>query len=66
LLLEGKPIPFNTEGYNDFGKMNFLGALSLGSGMPPGDYVLQIIIIDNVAKSKQKLATRWVQFEITE
>lgn len=66
LVLEGKPTPLNLEGQKDFTKMNFPGALSLGTAMKPGDYVLQIIVIDNLAKSQRKLASQWVQFEITD
>lgn len=66
LILEGKPIPFNLEGQNDFGKMNFMGALALGEAMEVGDYVLQIVVIDNQAKAKRNLANQWVQFEIVE
>jgi hypothetical protein len=32
--------------------------------MLPGDYVLQITIIDNLAKAKRNTATQFVQFEI--
>lgn len=66
LILNGKPIPFSLEGQTDFGKLNFMGALALGGGMEAGDYVLQIIITDNLQKNKRKLATQWVQFEIVE
>lgn len=65
-VLEGKPTPFNLAGQTDFSKLNFMAALALGDGMQPGDYVLQIIVTDTLAKSKRKLATQWVQFEIVE
>ncbi len=42
----------------------FTGALSLGSEMPPGDYVLQIVVIDALAKEKYKISTEWIQFEV--
>jgi len=64
LVLEGKPNPFNPEGQPM--KLNFAGALGLGNEMKPGDYVLQIVVTDNLAKNKRKAATQWVQFEITD
>lgn len=66
LVLDGKTIPFSLEGQKDFGKIYFIGALSLGSELKEGDYVLQIIVTDNLQKNKRKLASHWVQFEIVE
>ena len=66
LILDGKPKPLRMEGQKDMKELNFVGALNLGSEMKYGDYVLQIVIIDNLAKTKRKLATQWVQFEIVE
>jgi hypothetical protein len=34
--------------------------------MKSGDYVLQIVIIDKLAKAKRRLADQWVQFELTD
>jgi VWFA-related protein len=66
LVLDGKPNPFNTKGQTNFGKMSFRGAFALGNQMETGDYVLQIVLIDNLQKEKRKLATQWVQFEVIE
>lgn len=64
LILDGKPNPFNAAAQTNRAKLNFAGALGLGNEMPPGDYVLQIVIIDKLAKSKRRLATQCVQFEL--
>ena len=45
-------------------RLRFNGALYLGPDLLPGDYVLQVVVIDNLAKNKYKLSTQWVQFEI--
>jgi len=66
LILDGKPSPFNAAGQNTPAKFSFAGALGLGNEMKPGDYVLQIVVIDNLAKTKNKTATQWIQFEITD
>jgi hypothetical protein len=64
LFLNGKLNSFDAGGQTSTGKFNFTGALGLGNEMKPGDYVLQIVVIDKLAKEKQKLATQLVQFEI--
>lgn len=46
--------------------VSFSGALALGSTMVPGDYVLQIVITDNLAKLKRNTATQFVQFELVD
>ncbi|HEY0658373.1 MAG TPA: hypothetical protein VGD05_07860, partial [Pyrinomonadaceae bacterium] len=65
LFFEGKQqqpvIISNQAGYN---KIDVNGSLNLGAVMQPGDYVLQIVVTDNLAKEKRKIATQFVQFEI--
>jgi VWFA-related protein len=64
LMLDGKPLPIDPTGQNDMSHIGFSGAISLGKEMPAGDYILQIIVTDNLAKEKQKVATQFVQFEV--
>ena len=66
IAFEGKPTPYNLEGQSDFGSINLMGALVLGGAIQAGDYVLQIIVIDNLQKDKSKLSTQWVQFEVVD
>ncbi len=44
----------------------FGGKLVLGKELPPGEYILQVIVKDKLAKEKDNLTTQWVQFEIVE
>lgn len=44
----------------------FTDAVSLGENLLPGDYVLQVIVTDALAKEKKRLATQYVQFEVLE
>ncbi len=66
-IFEGKlqPVPAQVAGA-DPKTVRFAGSLSFGTTMLPGDYVLQITVIDNLAKEKQKTATQFVQFEVVE
>jgi hypothetical protein len=63
-LLDGKPLQIDPAGQNDTTHLGWSGAISLGKGMAAGDYILQIIVTDNLAKEKQKIATQFVQFEV--
>ncbi|HEY8563504.1 MAG TPA: VWA domain-containing protein [Pyrinomonadaceae bacterium] len=66
LLLDGKPTPLDFAGQTDFERVKSSGAINLSVGMPPGDYVLQIVVTDNNAKEKRKISTQYVQFEVIE
>ncbi len=66
LVFDGKQVPLELLGQTDLQRIKTVGALNLGTEMQPGDYVLQIVATDNLAKQKQKTATQFVQFEIVE
>lgn len=66
LVLEGKSLPAELTGQTDFSRVRGSGAVSLATKMDPGDYVLQIIAYDGLAKPKNRIATQFVQFEVTE
>ena len=66
LILDGKPIPVDLTGQTDLQRVQVSGALSIGDKMLPGDYVLQVIVTDTLAKTKQQIATQHVQFEIVD
>jgi VWFA-related protein len=40
------------------------GAMRLGAALPPGQYILQIVVRDMSAKEKSQLKTKWIDFEI--
>jgi VWFA-related protein len=64
LIHDGKPQPIDMAAQNDPQIVTVAGALALGKQMLPGDYVLQIVVIDSQAKKKNQTATQVVQFEI--
>jgi hypothetical protein len=63
-LYEGKPMAFSGEGQKDPKNLIAGGRLQLGSKMAPGDYVLQVIVTDKLAKEKQRTATQWIDFAV--
>lgn len=40
------------------------GAIDLGANLKPGEYVLQVIVNDLLAKETQRTSTQWINFEI--
>lgn len=63
-IYESQPNPVNLNGQTNFQIVKSAGALGLGIEMKNGEYVLQIIITDALAKKKNQVATQFVQFEI--
>lgn len=63
-IFEGKQIPLVPPPQSDLQRIKFSGALNLGSEMETGDYVLQLVVSDKLAKEKKKIATQFVQFEM--
>jgi len=66
ITFEGKMISVGVSAATDLERIKIVGAINLGSSMPAGDYVLQIVVTDVLAKEKSKIAAQFVQFEIVE
>jgi VWFA-related protein len=66
LFFEGKQQPVAVSNQVGYDRININGSLNLGTVMQSGDYVLQIVVTDNLAKEKRKIATQFVQFELTD
>jgi hypothetical protein len=66
LILDGQQKPFDLLGQSDLLRLKTAGALAIGDKLSPGDYVLQVIVIDELAKTKQQIATQFVQFEVVD
>lgn len=64
IVLNGKQAPVDLTGQTDMLRVKAAGALAIGDSMEPGDYVLQVIIIDTQAKKNQQITTQFVQFEV--
>jgi VWFA-related protein len=64
LVLDGNPTPVDTGGQTDMMRVKSSRALALGDQMTPGDYILQLVVIDTLAKGKERVATQSIQFEL--
>ena len=63
-VFSGKEIPFDASNQPDLKRLPMAGAIQLGSVMAPGEYVLQVIVTDPLAKEKHRVASQWIDFEI--
>ena len=60
----GAPAPFDSNGQTDMTQLTAANELTLGAAMEPGEYVLQVIVTDNLAPKKIAIATQSTDFEI--
>ena len=66
LVLDGKDQQLDVSGQTDMQRLKSGGAMAIGGKMLPGDYILQIIVTDSLARLKQRVTTQFVQFEVVE
>lgn len=64
LVYEGKPQAVDLQNQLDLQRLSVSGSLSLGTQMALGEYVMQLVVTDNLAKQKRKIATQFAQFEV--
>jgi VWFA-related protein len=64
LTYTGRETPFDMADQVDMKRLTGGGVVQLGSAMVPGEYVLQVNIIDRLANSKYRVAPQWIDFEI--
>jgi hypothetical protein len=60
----GKPSPVQVAGQADPKRLIGGGRMQLGAKISPGDYVLQVVVTDKLAKEKYRVATQAMDFEI--
>jgi VWFA-related protein len=63
-VFTGKENPFVINNAPDLKRLIAGGVLQLGTDLPPGEYVLQIVANDALANQKYRTATQWIDFEI--
>ena len=63
-ILTGVPQPLSVNGQVDLQRIAGGAELQLGTELAPGQYVLQIIVEDQLAKEKRSVATQWIDFEV--
>ncbi len=63
-IFTGRVQQFDASGQTDLKRLMAGGALQIGTQMFPGEYILQVIVTDPLAKEKYRTATQWIDFEI--
>ncbi len=66
LLMENEPEPLKIGDQKDFKRIEASNAVTLGTDLANGDYILQIIVFDKNADKKKQMATQWIDFEVVE
>jgi hypothetical protein len=66
IVLDGRPATVDLGAQTDPLRVKYSGAFTIGSKLVTGDYILQAIVTDRLAKSKEQIATQYVQFEVIE
>lgn len=70
LFRDGQPVftgpasPFDPGPQTDMTRLKAGSRLQLGMNLPPGEYVLQLVVTDELAKPGRATATQWLDFEI--
>jgi hypothetical protein len=63
LLFTGTPSAIDSA-QSDPKRVPSVGRLQLGLEFEPGQYVLQVIVTDQLTKEKQSVSSQWIDFEI--
>jgi hypothetical protein len=64
-VFTGKETQYSPGQQTDMQRLVTGGAIRLGTDMPPGDYVIQVVVTDLLADQKHRLATQWMDFQVT-
>ena len=63
-IFAGKLNPFDPTGQPDLKQMLAGGRFQVATALPPGQYILEVIVTDQLAKEKFRTATQWIDFEV--
>jgi len=70
LFREGQPVftgnvnPIDIQQQSDLKRIGVSSRLQLGTNLLPGEYVLQVIVSDQLREGKRQTVTQWIDFEI--
>jgi hypothetical protein len=63
-IFAGKEAPLNTAQPSKTKRVFAGGSIDLGANLKPGQYVMQVVVSDLLAKEKNRTSTQWINFEI--
>lgn len=65
LIVDGTPAPVDLQPHADWSRISDFGYLRLNPKLPPGDYVLQVIVRD-IAGGKDAVSSQWSDFQVVD
>lgn len=63
-IFAGSETPYTPSKESDLKRLDVGGGITLGSDLTPGEYVLQVVVSDQLANKKHRLATQAMDFQI--
>jgi VWFA-related protein len=63
-IFTGKENPYLPRPQIDLRRLANTGAIQLGTDMPAGEYVFQVIVTDSLADKKHRTVSQWMDFQI--
>lgn len=66
VFFTGRVAALDAAGQTDMRQIVGGGALRLGTDLPPGHYVLQVLVMDKLASGESSLATQWMDFDLVQ
>lgn len=66
VVSESAPAAADTSKQVNSSGIQNMGAITLGKKLPPGNYILQLIVTDDLAKKNQQTTAQFVEFEVVE
>jgi VWFA-related protein len=66
LIFVGSEEAFSPLDQTDPKRLLGAGVVQMGSRMVPGEYVIQIVVTDLLAKQKENVTSQWIDFDIVE
>ncbi|HEU4595712.1 MAG TPA: VWA domain-containing protein [Pyrinomonadaceae bacterium] len=64
LIHQSAPQAFDAGRQTDMERLLAAGSLQVGADLPPGEYVLQVVVQDSLAGTKSGIATQWIDFQV--
>ncbi len=66
LIFPGNEEAFSPLDQTDPKRLLGAGVVQMGSRMVPGEYVLQLVVTDLLAKQKENVTSQWIDFEVVD
>jgi hypothetical protein len=64
-VFAGKELPYDASEETDLKRLRAASAVQI-RGLEAGEYVLQVVVTDALAKEKHRTVTRWIEFEVVQ